>query len=183
MKVAVTANGVDLDASISPVFGRASFYVLADTETMHVEAMANPDKRSLRGAGFQAPEFIVERGAQAVVTGSVGPNAFRVLQDLGVPVYLFAGGTVREAIEAYQAGRLQPTEDANVPTHSGRTRGTSASVDWWTDTWDAVPPALPTSPASREEEIAALDETAEALRGRLALVLQQRKELENEDER
>jgi predicted Fe-Mo cluster-binding NifX family protein len=123
MKVAVTANGVDLNAPISPVFGRCPTYILVDTETMHVEAMVNSGKRSLRGAGFDAPELIAERGAQAVVTGSVGPNAFRVLQDLGVPVYLYKRGTVREAIDAYQAGQLQPAEGANVPTHSGETRG------------------------------------------------------------
>jgi predicted Fe-Mo cluster-binding NifX family protein len=76
---------------------------------------------SLRGAGFQAPELIVERGAQAVVTGNVGPNAFRVLQALGVTVYLFGGGTVREAIEAYTTGRLERVEEANAPTHTGRT--------------------------------------------------------------
>jgi predicted Fe-Mo cluster-binding NifX family protein len=183
VKIAVAANGTGLDAPTSPVFGRAPFYVLADTETMHVEAIENSERSSLRGAGFHSPELFVDRGAQAVVTGNVGPNAFRVLQALGVPVYLSAGGTVREAIEAYQAGRLQPAEGANVPTHSGRTRGKSVSADRWTDTWDAVPPALPASPASRDEEIAALSKTAEALRGRLALVLQRLYQLENEDER
>jgi len=121
-KIVVTANGTDLDGPTSPVFGRCPVYVLVDPETMHVEAMENPEMNSLRGAGFQVPEFIVERGAQAVVTGNVGPNAFRVLQACGVPVYLFEGGTVREAIEAYKAGRLQPIKKANVPTHSGRVR-------------------------------------------------------------
>jgi predicted Fe-Mo cluster-binding NifX family protein len=122
MEIAVTATGADLDAPISPVFGRCPFYVLVDTETKHFEAVENPEMRSLRGAGFEAPAFIVGRGAQAVVTGNVGPNAFSVLQACGVPVYLFEGRTVREAIEAYKAGRLQPIEKANVPTHRGRVR-------------------------------------------------------------
>jgi predicted Fe-Mo cluster-binding NifX family protein len=129
VKIVVAANGTGLDAPTSLVFGRSTFYVLADTETMRVEAMVNPEKRSLRGVGFQTPELIVERGAQAVVTGSVGPNAFKVLQSLGVPVYLCERGTVREAIEAYKAGRLRPAEDANVPTHSGTARGKRASED------------------------------------------------------
>jgi predicted Fe-Mo cluster-binding NifX family protein len=130
MLIVVTANGTDLDAPTTLVFGRCPFYVLVDTETMHFEAMENPENSSLRGAGFHAPEFIVERGAQAVVTGNVGPNAFQVLHALGVPVYLFGGGTVRKAIEAYKAGRLQLIEGASVPTHNGRTR-VEASDDWY----------------------------------------------------
>ena len=179
MKIVVAANGRGLDAPTSPIFGRSPFYVLADTETMHVEAMANPEMGSLRGVGFRSPEVIVEHGAQAVVAGSVGPNAFRVLQDLGVPVYLSGERTVREAIEAYKAGRLQLAEDANVPTHSGRTRGKGISVDRWTNAWDTALPALPTSPASREEEIAALKEVVEALRERLAWALQRLAQLES----
>lgn len=48
-------------------------------------------------------------------------------------------------------------------------------------TQDAVPPALPTHPASREEEITALTETARELRERLAQVLERLEQLENED--
>ena len=80
MKVAVTANGVDLDAPISTVFGRCPTYILVDTQTMEFEAFENPEKSSLRGTGFQAPEFVAKLGAQAVVTGNIGPNALSVLQ-------------------------------------------------------------------------------------------------------
>lgn len=72
MKVAVTANGTDLDARISPLFGRCSTYILVDTETMEYETIANPAVASGGGAGIQAAQFIVERGAEAVVTGNGG---------------------------------------------------------------------------------------------------------------
>jgi predicted Fe-Mo cluster-binding NifX family protein len=121
IKSVVTANGIDLDAPVSSVLGRCPAYVLVDTETMHVKAIENPATDTHRGAGFEAAESIVERGAQAVVTGGVGPNAFRVLQAAGVPVYLCGGGTVREAVTAYVLGRLQPMEGASVATHSGAT--------------------------------------------------------------
>jgi predicted Fe-Mo cluster-binding NifX family protein len=183
VKIVVAANGTGLDAPISPIFGRSPFYVLVDTETMHVETMLNPETSSLRGAGFHSPELIAGRGAQAVVTGSVGPNAFRALQALGLPVYLSAGGTVRKAIEAYKAGRLQPAEDASVPTHKGRFRNQSVSVDRWTDTLDAVLLELSTSQAPRKEEIVALREAEADLRERLALVSQWLEQLEKEDER
>ena len=186
MKIVVTASGADLDASASPVFGRCPAYDFVDTETMHLKALQNPATGTLHGAGFQAAEFVVERGAQAVVTGNVGPNAFGVLQALGVPVYLSAGGTVREAIKAYKTGRLQPVEQANAPTHSGTTRGKRVGLDRGTRlgrrSQDAVLPALPTSSVSREQEITALRETAWQLSERLAQVWERLDQLENEDE-
>jgi predicted Fe-Mo cluster-binding NifX family protein len=123
MKVVVTANGRDLDAPVSPIFGRCPAYILVDTETMQFEAIDNPALSAGGGAGIQAAQFVIERGAQAVLTGNVGPNAFGVFQAASVPVCLIEGGTVREAIEAYKAGKLQPLVGANVLAHSGMRGG------------------------------------------------------------
>jgi predicted Fe-Mo cluster-binding NifX family protein len=49
----------------------------------------------------------------------MGPNAFNVFQSAGVPIYLFGGGTVRDAVEAFRSGRLQSIADANVRAHAG----------------------------------------------------------------
>ena len=123
MKVVVTANGRDLEAPVSPIFGRCPAYVFVDTETMAFEAVENPAMNAAGGAGIQAAQFVVERWAQAVVTGNVGPNAFGVLAAASVPVCLLGGGTVREAVEAYKAGKVQPLGGANVPAHSGMRGG------------------------------------------------------------
>ncbi|MGC8787249.1 MAG: NifB/NifX family molybdenum-iron cluster-binding protein [Anaerolineae bacterium] len=119
MRIVVTANGNDLDAPVSLVFGRCSTFVFVDTETMAFEAIANPALSASGGAGIQAAQFVVERGAQAVLSGNVGPNAYGVFQAANVPVYLVSEGTVREAVEAYKAGKLWPAEQANVQAHAG----------------------------------------------------------------
>jgi predicted Fe-Mo cluster-binding NifX family protein len=123
VKIAVTTNGKDLDAPMSPVFGRCSTYILVDTETMRFEALENPALGAPGGAGIQAAQFIVNRGVQAVVTGNVGPNAFGVLQAANIPVYLFGGVTVRQTIEAYNAGQLTAIAGASAPAHAGMRRG------------------------------------------------------------
>ncbi len=124
MKIVVTANGADLDAPTSPIFGRCTTYILVDLETMAVEAIANPAGSAGGGAGVQAAQFVVGQGAQAVVTGNVGPNAFRVLQSAGVPVFLSEGGTVRQAVVGYREGRLSSANGATVAQHSGGGHGT-----------------------------------------------------------
>ena len=42
MKIVVSANGADLDAPASPVFGRCSTYVFVDTDSMESESVENP---------------------------------------------------------------------------------------------------------------------------------------------
>jgi predicted Fe-Mo cluster-binding NifX family protein len=52
-----------------------------------------------------------------VLTGHVGPKAMSVLQRAGIQVAVGAEGTVQEAIEAYQRGDLEPTEEADRAPH------------------------------------------------------------------
>jgi predicted Fe-Mo cluster-binding NifX family protein len=170
MKIVISANGLDLDAQASPVFGRCPVYVFVDSESadgnhpMAFEAVDNPALSAAGGAGIQAAQFIVERGAEAVISGSVGPNAFGVLQAASVSVYTFVGGTVRQAVEAYKAGKLATAGGATARAHAGM--GGRA----------AVPAA--DSASAREEEIAALKEEAAELRQRLAGVVERLDRLE-----
>jgi predicted Fe-Mo cluster-binding NifX family protein len=119
MKIAVTANGEGLDGPASPVFGRCQWYVLVDTETMEVETLANPALAASGGAGVQAAQYIAGLGIQAVVTGNVGPNAYQVLNAASIAVYLYTEGSVRQAIEAFQAGQLPLASGATAPSHAG----------------------------------------------------------------
>jgi predicted Fe-Mo cluster-binding NifX family protein len=201
MRVVVTANGADLDAPASPVFGRCPIYAFVDTETMMFEAIENPAINAAGGAGIQAAQFVVERGAQAVITGNVGPNAFNVFQAANVPVYLFGGGTVRQAVEAHKEGQLSTVDGANVQAHAGMGMGRGMAMGrgmgmgmgrgmgmgMGRRSSGAVPPtprAAPTGsvgPApSREQEIASLKNMAGDLRKQLADVLERLDRLDKE---
>lgn len=123
MKVVVTATGSNLDAPASPVFGRCSHYVFVDSETMAFEALENPAMSAAGGAGIQAAQYVVAQGAQAVLTGNVGPNAADVLQAAGVPIYQIADGTVRQVVTMFEQGQLNDLRGANVAAHAGMGRG------------------------------------------------------------
>jgi predicted Fe-Mo cluster-binding NifX family protein len=169
MKIVVTSNSADLDGPASPVFGRCSTFVFVEPETMSFEAVENPAVGAAGGAGVQAAQCVVERGAQAVLTGNVGPNAFHVFEAANVPVYLVRGGTVRQAVEAYKAGQLPVSGNASAQEHAGmgRSRGMSN-----------CPPAPSTAAVSREEEIAALRQKAGDLRKQMADILERLDQLE-----
>lgn len=119
MKIAVTASGTDLDAPMSPRFGRCSYYVFVDTETMAFEAMANASESAGHGAGVGVAQFVIDRGAEAVITGNVGPNAMGVLQAANIPVYLYSGGSVRSAVQALKEGKLEAISRPTTGAHSG----------------------------------------------------------------
>jgi predicted Fe-Mo cluster-binding NifX family protein len=176
MKIVVSAQGESLDVPASPVFGRCPTYVFVDTETLEFEAVPNPAMSQGGGAGVQAAQFVVNKGAQAVLSGNLGPNAFDVLQAAGVPGYLISEGTVRQAVEAYKAGQLEPMAGANVAAHAGMGRGRGLDRGAQPTT-----PVQPRTQASPKSELAELRETLKGLRQQLAETMERIEKLEKED--
>jgi predicted Fe-Mo cluster-binding NifX family protein len=117
VKIAVSANGKDLDARIDPRFGRCGYFVIVDTDDMSFEAYDNENTGLAGGAGIQSAQFVVSKGAEVVITGSIGPNALRALSTAGVRLFMGESGTVRKAINDYKTGGLISMRETNM---SGR---------------------------------------------------------------
>ena len=116
MKVAVSATSGSLEAQVDPRFGRCSYFVIVDTNTMNFESIQNMAAGAMGGAGIQAAQLVLSKGVQAVITGNVGPNAYQVLRSAGIKIYAGASGTIKEAVENFKAGRLQ---ESTGPTRGG----------------------------------------------------------------
>ena len=114
MKFCIPARGEGLDAAVDTRFGRAERFVVVDTETGEVRSFPNAGASAGHGAGVQAARSVAGSGAEAVLAPACGPKAFEVLEAAGVAVYSGAAGTVREAIEAFEAGRLRRLEEADA---------------------------------------------------------------------
>jgi len=112
MKICVTSNGPTMDASVDPRFGRCQYFVFVDSETMEHEAMPNPGIGASSGAGIQAAQTVVDKGAGVVITGQVGPNAIQTLGAANISIVTGASGTISDAIEQYKSGRLQAAPGA-----------------------------------------------------------------------
>ncbi len=126
MKVAVSAVGDSLDSSVDPRFGRCAYFVIVDTENLSFEAIPNTSLYAASGAGIQAAQTLASRGVEAVITGNVGPNAYRALAAAGIKVITGATGTVKEAVEKYKKGELREADSPTVGGHfglGGRGRG------------------------------------------------------------
>ena len=123
MRICVTAVSGSLDAQIDPRFGRCPYLVIVDSETMEFEGIPNIASGSMSGAGIQAAQTIASKGVEVLVTGNIGPNAFKALSAAGIEVVIGAFKTVREAVEKYRRGKLKEAGTPTVRGHFGMGKG------------------------------------------------------------
>ena len=119
MKMCVTSVGMDLNAQVDPRFGRCQYFVFVDSDTMAFEAMPNKAIAAPGGAGIQAAQTVVNKGANVLISGNIGPNAFQVLSTADVKIATGAYGTVKEAVEMYKGGKLNEAGGSTVAAHAG----------------------------------------------------------------
>jgi len=118
MKVAVTSQGKELASKIDQRFGRAKYLLVVDTETSDFTFYNNElNLNAVQGAGIQTGQNIANLGVEAVITGNVGPNAFKTLNAADVKIFLSGKQTVAEAVESLKAGKLKQVAQANVEGH------------------------------------------------------------------
>jgi len=116
MKIAISARGPVLSSELDPRFGRASYFVVADTESGQLSVHDNSQNvRAAHGAGTRAAQDLANLGVEAVITGNIGPNAAGVLGAADITVYKQTWGTVRDAIEQLKSGRLRESAQAGAP--------------------------------------------------------------------
>jgi predicted Fe-Mo cluster-binding NifX family protein len=115
MKIAISSQGKDLDSQIDPRFGRAAYILIVDTISHGIEVLDNSENvNAFKGAGIQAAVMVGDCGAEALLTGYCGPNAFKTLRAAGVIVANDVAGNVRDAINAFSEGKVSFADSANV---------------------------------------------------------------------
>lgn len=114
MKIAISADGNHLDATVNPRFGRCPFFLIVETDDMGCEALANANADVSSGAGIQAASTVVDKGARVVITGSCGPKAMQVFAEAGIPVILNQHGRIRDVVAQFKGGALISTANVNA---------------------------------------------------------------------
>lgn len=115
MKIAITAHGENRQSAVDSRFSLADYFVLYDDESNTWSALTNiqnPEHTS--GLGIHSSQTLAKIGAKVLITGHVGPKAFKVLQAEQIALYSVGemNSTVEEALAAFQSGKLS---DLNVP--------------------------------------------------------------------
>jgi len=194
LRVAVSATGESLEATVDPRFGRCPYYIIVDTDTKEFEALPNTSMNAPSGAGIGAAQFVAVRGVETVLTGRVGPNAMNVLSQSGIKIVTGAQGSVRQVIEEFRSGRLNSETTAGygqggfyggrgagrgtgrgMGARMGRGMGRGMSVF----PYQPQTPMQPTpTPMSKEQEIAALTLQIQKMEKQLTEVRKRLEELQ-----
>lgn len=131
MKIAISSTGPDLESEVDPRFGRCQYFMIVDLNDMSFEAVPNGNLAQGSGVGIQSAKVVADKGVEAVLTGNVGPKAHQVLAAAGLKVVTGVSGPVREAVQQYKDGQLQPAEKPNVANHAGLQVGPSQNQRPW----------------------------------------------------
>ena len=118
MKIAITAQAKELSSEIDLRFGRAKWIIVVDSETGDFAAHDNVvNLNAVQGAGIQTGQNIANLDVEVVITGNVGPNAFKTLNTAGVKIFLAEKQTVQETLDSFKVGKLKEVDGANVEGH------------------------------------------------------------------
>ncbi len=192
MKIAVSATTPDLDAEVDPRFGRCQYFIIIDPQSMELETLDNSNAMAAGGAGISTAQMIAGKGAEVVLTGNCGPNAYQTLSAAGVQVITGVSGSIKDAIEAFKEGRFQSSAQPSVGSHygmgvgmgpgMGMGRGMGRGMGTGTGTGRGMGPGLMAQAAPQamgpEQEIEMLKSQAQTLGQQLNEIQRRLEELE-----
>jgi len=110
MNIAVTAAGETLNSLVFGEFARTPFLLVVNMETMGCTAIPHDPKE---GSDLALARAIIEYNCEAVITGQLGEDAFKILADEAVTRYAGTGMTAAYALEAMENRELELIRNAN----------------------------------------------------------------------
>lgn len=117
MKIAISAKGKITDDSLDPRFGRCEYFQIYDTEVKSIKIVNNKGIEASGGAGIAAANQLIDEGADVVITGSLGPNAFEIIEKAEIKAYKGDNMSIAAAIEKYSNNELEEITIAGNAHH------------------------------------------------------------------
>lgn len=119
MKICVTSIGDNIDSDVDPRFGRCKYFLIIDTDSMNVKSISNESLMASGGAGIKAAQMVAKTGAETVITGNIGPNAFQTLKTAGIKIITGINGKIKDVVERFNQGELKEIDEPSVSSHFG----------------------------------------------------------------
>ena len=102
MKIAIASSGKDESSEISPVAGRAPYFLVYGGNKL-VKTIKNPFAIGGGGAGFAVAKMLKDENIGLVVAGHFGDNMIGALDEKGIKKKELYDKTVKEASEDAKA--------------------------------------------------------------------------------
>lgn len=109
-RIAVASHGEGLEAPLEIHFGICSSFVIVDPTTMEWEIVRVEPDGPAQKVNRKVIRAVARSGAAVLIAPQIHPECCLALRALAIAVYLAPEGiTVREAIERYEGGELEPS--------------------------------------------------------------------------
>ncbi len=118
MIIAITAKEASLQSEVDPRFGRAAYFMIANSDTGEVYAHDNTEGiEASNGAGTGAAQLMAEYKVNVLYTGHVGPKAGEVLEKANIAYHEHTEGTIEEVLAKIPREELErPQASAPIET-------------------------------------------------------------------
>ncbi|RII35778.1 diguanylate cyclase [Clostridium chromiireducens] len=117
MKIAVSSKGKITDNSLDPRFGRCEFFQIYDTEVKATKIVKNKGQEASGGAGIAAANQLIDEEVDIIITGSLGPNAFEIMEKADIKAYKCESIAITDALEKYNNNELEEITIAGKAHH------------------------------------------------------------------
>lgn len=118
MKIGVSSISKEIEDMLDLRFGRCNYFIIYDSDNESVKAVENKGRLSGGGAGIAAAQQVIDEGVDAVITGSLGPNAYDLFKAADIKAYKSEGVKVLTALELLKEGKLEELTESG-PSHAG----------------------------------------------------------------
>jgi predicted Fe-Mo cluster-binding NifX family protein len=97
MKIAVASTGKDEESDVSPISGRAEYYLIFEDGKI-VKTINNPFKIGGGGAGPSVVQMLSNEGVEKIISGRFGPKMIDAMEEKGIKYEEIEGKKVKEVV-------------------------------------------------------------------------------------
>lgn len=118
MKIAISSKGKITDDSLDSRFGRCEYFQIYDTEVKATKIVKNKGQEASGGAGIAAANQLIDEKVDVIITGSLGPNAFEIVEKAEIKAYKCESMAISAALEKFDNNELEEITIAGK-SHNG----------------------------------------------------------------
>ena len=121
MKIAISAEGKNLDRILDSRFGRCEYFQIYNQEGSQLKVVENKGITAEGGAGIAAAQQIIDEEVDVVITGSLGPNAYNIIDKAKIKAFTCDNIAMEAVLKAFKNNELQEITYAG-PAHRGMSK-------------------------------------------------------------
>ena len=116
MKIAIGLEENSYESQVDRRFGRASFFILIDTENNNYEIIENEAKDEATGAVLKVVKNLMSLGVDEIIAGEIGPKAAVLIEEFDIPTYKLGElKSVDEVLKNYKETKLEKFDFSTKP--------------------------------------------------------------------